>query len=102
MEKALNPYASYENNIEWITGETSVSAYFTQKRFINLIKKLSEKEPDKVIISHINQDGSIVAEFPLDYVSVRKPREINLTDEQKQAIKERLERGRNASTTGEN
>ena len=79
-----------ENNIEWILGQDKATAYFTQGRFITQIKKLAEERPDDVRIMDENQDGSILAQFPVGYVKLRAPR--ILTEEQKEEMAERAKR----------
>ena len=55
------------------------------------MKALAEKYPDSVKIVHENKDGSIVAHLPLSavHVSIHAGRE--MTDEQKEAARQRLE-----------
>ena len=79
-----------ENNIEWILGQDKATAYFTQGRFISQIKKLAEERPDDVRIMDENQDGSILAQFPVSYVKLRAPR--ILTEEQKEEMAERAKK----------
>ena len=54
-----------ENAIEWITGSDTVTATFTQKKFINRVRRMSEKHAPSVKIVTENPDGSIVCKFPL-------------------------------------
>lgn len=54
-----------ENVIEWITGENTISATLTQKKYINKVRKLSKDWPCLVSILAENEDGSIFARLPL-------------------------------------
>lgn len=54
-----------ENVIEWITGDNTVTATFTQKKFINRIRRMAENHAPIVKITHENADGSITCKFPL-------------------------------------
>ena len=54
-----------ENVIEWITGEDTISCTFTQKKYINKVRKLADKRPDLVPVFVENQDGSIFCHLPL-------------------------------------
>ena len=54
-----------ENVIEWITGETYISCTFTQKKYINKVLKLMDKQPKIVSNFHQNKDGSIFCHLPL-------------------------------------
>ena len=83
-----------ENVIEWLDGDKEVWCTFSQKKFINKVRKLAEENPNEVKIVHTNGDGSIVAVLPLKFVSIRKPRQ--LSEEQVAKIKERGFGGKNA------
>ena len=84
---------SQENVIEWVRGDKEVTVTFpSSTKFNNTVRKLAEKYPDEVKIVAINKDGSIVAHLPLNYVKISHPRV--LTDEQKQAAADRLNRVR--------
>ena len=76
-----------ENNIEWITGDDRACGSFTQKKFVNRMKRLSETRPHEVDIIE-NEDGSVCVHFPLKWVKVSIPRA--MSEEQKQANAERL------------
>ena len=54
-----------ENVIEWITGDNYISCTFTQKKYINKVRKLRDKRPYLVPIFHENNDGSIFCHLPL-------------------------------------
>ena len=59
-----------ENVIEWYTGDETVTAAFTQKKFINRIRRMSQTHGELVKITHENPDGSIVCKFPLRAVHI--------------------------------
>lgn len=59
-----------ENVIEWFTGDETVTATFTQKKFINRIRRMSETFGKLIVIEHENSDGSIVCKFPLKAVHI--------------------------------
>ena len=54
-----------ENVIEWITGDDTISCTFTQKKYINKVRKLLDKQPSLVSFYHENKDGSIFCRLPL-------------------------------------
>lgn len=54
-----------ENVIEWFTGEWTCTATFTQKKFINRMRRMSQTNGKLVEIVHENADGSIVCRFPV-------------------------------------
>ena len=57
---------------------------------VNRMKKLAEKYPDDVQIVAKNKDGSICVHVPWKWVSIRRPRQVNLTEEQKREMAVRL------------
>ena len=59
-----------ENVIEWYTGDDTCTATFTQKKFINRMRRMSETYGELVKIVHENTDGSIVCKFPLRAVHI--------------------------------
>lgn len=81
-----------ENCIEWLTGEQRVALTITQKKFKSRIKNYADKYPDEVKILHENADGSIYCHMPLKYIHITRTRE--MTEEEKQAAKERLQKYR--------
>ena len=54
-----------ENVIEWITGDDYISCTFTQKKYINKVRKLADKQLCLVSNFHENKDGSIFCHLPL-------------------------------------
>lgn len=60
-----------ENNTEWYTGSKAATVSFTQKKYVNRIKRLAEKYPSCVEIVAENPDGSITAHIPTRAVHVQ-------------------------------
>lgn len=54
-----------ENVIEWITGKDYIACTFTQKKYINKVRKIAVQMPELVPIFHENKDGSIFCHLPL-------------------------------------
>lgn len=81
-----------ENNIEWLTNQRKAAASFTQEKWVKKIKKLYEEHPEEMEL-HENYDGSIFVKFPLKWVKISCVKR-QLTDEQKQAMAERLKKAR--------
>ena len=54
-----------ENNIEWLTGQDKATVSFSQKKYVNRIKRMAKKHPLSVEIVAENDDGSICATIPL-------------------------------------
>ena len=76
-----------ENNIEWVTGDNTMSITLTSQRHITRIRKLAERKPEEVKIV-ANKDGSIYATLPLSYLKFNPP--MDLTEEQKEKLRERV------------
>lgn len=79
-----------ENCIEWLKGDKMATATFPRGKYATRVSKLAEQYPDEVHICHKNKDGSIVAHIPVSYVHISRPRRLNLTEEQRRAMRERL------------
>lgn len=78
-----------ENCIEWIKGSKTATVTFPRGKFATKIRKFAERYPDEVQICNENTDGSIVAHIPVDYITIRKPKKMNYTEEQLEALRER-------------
>ena len=79
-----------ENGLEWLNGQDTVTFSFSQKKYINKVKALAEKYPDKVDIYAENADGTITGKIPLNFVKISAPRQITMDDETKANLAERL------------
>ena len=81
-----------ENVIEFLRGQQTATVCFSQQRFVNRIMELAKNYPQVCVIKDINNDGSIVAHIPVEWVKIRPPRQ--MTEEQRIELAERLERVR--------
>ena len=54
-----------ENVLEWLKGGKIITATMCQKKYIHRLERLAEKFPNEVQITARNDDGSIVAHFPV-------------------------------------
>ena len=81
-----------ENVIEFLRGQQTATVCFSQQRFVNRIIELAKNYPQVCVIKDINNDGSIVAHIPVEWVKIRPPRQ--MTEEQRLEIVERLDRVR--------
>ena len=68
--------------------------YFSsdERKFITKVRRLKEKFPEQVriIAEPEDNDGCIYCELPTNWFSIRPPKKMNLTDEQKREIAERF------------
>lgn len=78
-----------ENCIEWISGQHSIICTFSQLKWVNKVKQLQKKHPEKVKIMIENKDGSIVAKMPIKALKLSII-ERELTEEQRQEMSHRL------------
>lgn len=83
---------NHENLLEWITGDKTIACTLSQRKYVNLFRKLSEKYPEDYRLIAENEDGSIYGEVSINCISFRSP--IKLTDEQKAERAERAEQAR--------
>ena len=83
-----------ETSIERVQGDDYCLVYTGERKFINQLNKLAQNYPE-VDIRHINEDGSIVAHVPFSWFRfVKPPSKRNFTDEQRQAMSERMKKAR--------
>ena len=63
-----------------------------ERKFITRVRMLKEKYPDEVriIAEPENNDGCIYCELPTEWFSIRPPRKLNLTDEQREEMSVRM------------
>ena len=75
--------------------------YFSsdERKFIAKIRRLKEKYPDEVrIIKEPEENnGCIYCELPVEWFSIRPPKKMNFTEEQRQEMLVRMQRIRERS-----
>ena len=74
-----------ENAIEWINGQNRVTVTLSQGRYISKVKKLAMKFPDEVQIVKENEDGTILAHIPLNYIKINRASR-DLTEEEREVM----------------
>lgn len=75
--------------IEWLRGDDTAKVTApASSALCTRIRKLSREHPENVTIIAENKDGSIFAEIPVKYVSIRHPRKVS--EEQRRAAAERM------------
>lgn len=85
--------------------DTSISytdrdfAYFSsdEQKWHRRIRALKKEYPDQVSIEYEPEqnDGCICAKVPVAWFKIQPPRKVNLTDEKRQELSERMKRIRN-------
>lgn len=85
-----------ENNIEFLRNQETATVCFCQGRYISKIKALKEEYPDLVDICVENEDGSIVAHIPTKWVKISPPKQVDMSEERKEELRNRLAEYRNS------
>ena len=84
-----------ETCVERIQNDKYTNIYTIERKFINELNALKELYPNDVIIEHVNRDGSICAKVPYNWFRfVKPPTKRNYTEEQRQAMSERMKKAR--------
>ena len=77
-----------ENAIEWVNGQNRVTVTLSQGRYISKVKRLAIKFPNEVQIVAENEDGTILAHIPLNYIKINRASR-DLTEEEREELAER-------------
>ena len=86
-----------ENMIEFTSLCRSATVSFTNPKHIRKIKELYEEHKEDFKYFKLNSDGSVCAKIPLKWIRISAGRtgtKRELTEEQKQLLRERLAAGR--------
>ena len=77
-----------DDKVMWVSSD--------QQKIINRVRKLAEAHPDSVIIKRQPEtnDGCIYATMPAEWLKLSPPRTVEMTDEQKAELAERLRSAR--------
>lgn len=83
-----------ETSIERVQGDDYCLVYTGERKFINQLNELAQNYSE-VDIRHINEDGSMVVRVPYNWFRfVKPPTKRNYTEEQRQAMSERMKKAR--------
>ena len=96
IHQVSDGYSFTETVIDHYPGQEYFSVSTGERRMKNRLRKLREQHPEEVICMAENTDGSVYYHVPVSYVQIRPPRKINMSDEQRAALAERM-RNMNAS-----
>ena len=83
---------SNENVIEFLRNQERATVCFCQPKYVNRIKEFATLYPAVCVITAINNDGSIVAHIPREWVKIRLPRQ--MTEIQRMELADRMNRVR--------
>lgn len=89
---AEQTWGENENAIEWLDSRDKATVTLHGGRLKNRVLRLAEEYPDDVEIRREPDEngGFLVAKIPVKWVKITPPRRLELTDEQKEALAERL------------
>lgn len=89
---AEQTWGENENAIEWLDTQQKATVTLHGGRLKNRVMKLVEEYPDEVEIRREpdGNGGFLVAKIPVKWVKITPPRRLELTDEQKEELRERL------------
>ena len=83
-----------ETVFEHLDGKDTWTVSTDERTWKNRLAKLAEQNPAEVECVAVNRDGSVMYHVHASWVKVRPPRKVNMTDEQKAALAERLKLAR--------
>lgn len=84
-----------ETAINRLQGDDYCYVFSAERKFINRLKELAEEYPNEVEIQYINEDGSVGAKVPYNWFRfIKPPTKRNYTEEQRQAMSERMKKAR--------
>ena len=81
-----------ETNYSHLDGEDFMEVTACERWAIGMINRLKERFPDEVEIIETNKDGSLVAHLPYKWMRIKPKRKVELTDEQRKVLSERMRR----------
>lgn len=66
-----------ETCFEFVDTDDIATFYSSDRKYVNIIRKLKKKYPDDVDIRADNDDGSICAHVPKSWMRVRPPKKVS-------------------------
>ena len=79
-----------ETVFEHLDGKDTWTVSTDERTWKNRLAKLAEQNPAEVECVAVNRDGSVMYHVPASWVRLRPPVKRNMTEEQKQAARDRL------------
>lgn len=86
-----------ETVFEHLDGKDTWTVSTDERTWKNRLAKLAEQNPAEVECVAVNRDGSVMYHVPSRWVKLSPPRKVNMTDEQRAALAERLKSARGLS-----
>ena len=79
-----------ETVFEHLDGNNTWTVSTDERVWKNRLSKLAEQHPDEVECVAVNRDGSVMCHVPASWLRLRPPVKRNMTEEEKQAARDRL------------
>lgn len=85
-----------ETALSYLDEDTHMAFSSSERKWINKILKYAESHPNEVRIRCYPDDnfGELVAYIPKRWLKISPPRKVELTDEQREALAERMRNAR--------
>lgn len=82
---------------DWYSDEKTATMCSNEAAWIRKLTALAEQYPDDVIIREMPEDnyGMILVNLPKKWLKIKPPTKRNMTDEQREALAERMKNVRN-------
>lgn len=95
---AEQTWGENENAIEWLDTKQKATVTLHSMRLKNKVIRLAEEYPDEVEVRREPEEngGFLVAKIPVKWVKIAPPRRLELTDEKKEELRERIKAAQNA------
>lgn len=74
-----------ENVIEFLEGKQCATVTFSQGRYKNRIKKLTERHPEECQIVAQNKDGTLCAHIPVKWIKIIPSQQLTKAQQEKKA-----------------
>lgn len=82
-----------ETSFSHIGGSSTCEMTASETWSINWVHKMMEEHPNEIKVDYTNPDGSMIVEIPFECMKyIRFPSKRDMTDEQREAVKERGKR----------
>jgi len=81
-----------DNAICFYNNFDKAAVNFSQGRYITRIKKLAKEHPEECKIELENPDGSIIAQIPTKWIHIYPSKGRELSEEEKEASRERMKK----------
>jgi hypothetical protein len=86
-----------ETVFEHLDGNKTFTVSTDERTWKNRLVKLAEQHPDDVECVAVNRDGSMMFHVPESWIKIRPPRKVNMSDERKAKLAERMRNIRNTA-----